>query len=239
MKSIINLSITTLLSLGIVACGSNGGTPSTTQQLPKDHIDYIDLNPQSSGAITLTDKVEQKEEGKSTVLSAVKQGNMVFLLGHPKDGVAHTPSSYKDQLVKLDAKYQGSLLVALNEDKGDIKVEKRKVVFNLKQDKISGHSVKSKTADDVQVIFKEAKVEGIKQNDTDYLGFIGNAEVMKDQKLFSGATYFGSFAGSTGEEISGGFVDKPETLETTQPKVSGGFIATREVKAESTATPKQ
>ncbi|WP_424406802.1 hypothetical protein [Pasteurella sp. PK-2025] len=244
MKPIINVAVAILLSFGLVACGSGGSgngnhTTATTAKHSKDpnHIDYIELNNTASSTINLSAQQEYKEELQYSFLTANKLKDKVLVLGRPNNHEDETPLAYKDDLAQLDAKYEGSVLIALNEG-GDSQVEKRKVQFNVKQNNISGHSVKYNDINDVQVVFKDTQIGTESRGEEDYLGFIGKAEVMKGQKTFSHAEYFGSFAGPQAQEITGGFIDKIHDEPDMQPKVSGGFIATQVVK-DTTTSPQQ
>ncbi|WP_424405022.1 hypothetical protein [Pasteurella sp. PK-2025] len=254
MKPVINVAVALLLSLGLVACGGGGGgtsnnnaaavNPNQNSTLSdttkdKNHIDYIELEDNAQKTITLTETTNSKyEETKkySHLLATSPNGKNLLIEGKSKQD---TPLDHKEQLMTLNAKYEGTVLVALHEGNNKSQIEKRNVLFNLKQNKISGHSIKSKTADDLQIRFQETNIDELMKGDEKYLGFQGKATIQKAQQSFPQLEYFGEFAGQHGEEIAGYFVDVEHKTPETQPKVSGGFIATREMKAESTATPKQ
>ncbi|WP_424401883.1 hypothetical protein ACPEEL_09380 [Pasteurella sp. PK-2025] len=237
MKPVINVAVVLLLSLGLVACGGGGGggtsnnnAAAVNPNLPKDDVNYIDLEDKNKETITLENNKEKRNEKLYTSLSAYKKDKNILISGSVKE---YTPTQYKEQLAQLNAKYQGITLIAFNDNNANI--EQRSVLFTLKGNKISGHSVKT-SADDVQAIFKDATIQ---ENASNHLGFNGTAEIIRNQEKFANANYVGEFAGQNGEEIAGYFVDVEHKTPETQPKVSGGFIATREMKAESTATPKQ
>ncbi|MGC7559997.1 hypothetical protein ACPEER_09130 [Pasteurella sp. PK-2025] len=241
MKPVINVAVALLLSLGLVACGGGGGSTSNNNaaavnpNLPKDDVNYIELNNSNSRSFTLEDEKEEKIEKTYTTLSAYKKNNDLIIGGLAKE---RTPVSQKNELMKLDAKYKGTTFITINGNNPQI--EQRSVFFTLKDNKISGHSVKT-SADDVQVLFKETQVKELEKSSSspkvNYLGFEGDGNLQKAQRHLQNIKYFGEFAGQNGEEIAGGFIasQRPDT----QPKVSGGFIATREVAAESTPAPKQ